>query len=79
MAIADKSQIKQGKFVPGVAIPIISPNRLVEMNPNIIIIFAWNLKIEITRFLNQIFPNDVRILTVIPEISFLKSVKDGGI
>ena len=77
MVIADKSQIKQGRFVPGVAIPIISPNTLVKLNPNIIIIFAWNLKNEIARFLSQIFPEDVRILTVIPEISFLNIAKEG--
>ncbi len=77
MAIADKSQIKQGKFVPGVAIPIISPHKLVKLNPSIIIIFAWNLKKEIASFLNQILPEDVRILTVIPKISFLKSSRRG--
>lgn len=77
MAIADKSQIKQGKFVPGVAIPIISPNKLAEFNPDIIIIFAWNLKKEIAHFLNQIFPEDVRMLTFIPEISFLNTANEG--
>ena len=79
MAIADMSQIKQGKFVPGVAIPIISPRGLAELNPDIVIIFAWNLKREIAYFLNQIFTEDVRILTLIPEISFLKSFKEGQI
>ena len=47
--------------------------------PDIVIIFAWNLKREIAYFLNQIFTEDVRILTLIPEISFLKSFKEGQI
>jgi SAM-dependent methyltransferase len=77
LAIADKSPIKQGKFVPGVGIPIISPNELVKLSPDIIIIFAWNLKKEIAAFLSQILPEDVKVLTVIPEISFLNTANEG--
>ena len=46
IAIADKSPVKQGKFIPGAAIPIVPPEELVNLNPKIIIIFAWNLRKE---------------------------------
>jgi SAM-dependent methyltransferase len=76
IAIADKSNIKQGKFIPGAAIPIISPDELKNLNPDVIIIFAWNLKREITNFLKQIFPQNMGILTINPEISLTNTSKE---
>lgn len=76
VAIADKSQIKQGKFIPGVAIPVISPDELVNLHPNIIIIFAWNLKKEIGEYLNELFTHSVDIITLLPEISLLYTTKE---
>ena len=76
IAIADKSPIKQGKFIPGAAIPIVSPDELVNLNPKIIIIFAWNLRKEIVGFLKQIFPKDLDLITIIPEISFLNTTQE---
>ena len=73
IAIADKSPIKQGKFIPGAAIPVVSPDELVNLNPKIIIIFAWNLRKEIVGFLKQIFSQDVNIIALIPEISFFNT------
>jgi hypothetical protein len=76
IAIADKSLIKQGKFIPEAAIPVVSPDELVKLNPKIIIIFAWNLRKEIVGFLKQIFPQDVELITFIPEISFLNTAQE---
>ena len=76
IAIADKSTMKQGKFVPGVAIPIVSQDELVNLNPKIIVIFAWNLRKEIVGFLKQIFPQDVDLIALIPKISFLNSAQE---
>lgn len=47
-AIADAAPSKQGKFMPGSHIPIISPNELISLNPNAIIVFPWNLYKEIS-------------------------------
>ncbi len=69
-AIADQSSTKQGKFLPGVGIPVISPEELKGLNPELIIIFAWNIKGEIIRALKNIFGRDVRTVVFIPEISF---------
>ena len=76
IAIADKSTMKQGKFVPGVAIPIVSQDELINLNPKIIVIFAWNLRKEIVGFLKQIFPQDVDLIALIPKISFLNSAQE---
>lgn len=77
IAIADKSPLKQGRFIPGVAIPVISPDELIKLEPNVIIILAWNLKKEIVRYLRTIFHSDVRIFTFVPEISPAQSIMEG--
>lgn len=76
IAIADKSSIKQGKFIPGAAVPVVSPDELVKLNPKIIIIFAWNLRKEIREFLKQIFAKGIDLITFIPEISILSTAQE---
>src|SRR6267143_6014909 len=43
----DRSPYKQGKFLPGTRIPIHSPERLSETQPDYVLILPWNLKDEI--------------------------------
>ena len=43
VGVADKAKSKQGKYLPGSHIPIISPEKLFESEPDYIIIFPWNL------------------------------------
>ena len=76
IAIADKSPIKQGKFIPGAAVPVVSPDELVKLNPKIIIIFAWNLRKEIRGLLKQIFAKGIDLITFMPEISFLSTAQE---
>lgn len=44
--VADLSPHKQGCFIPGVRIPIVSPERLIE-NPDYVLLLAWNFAEEI--------------------------------
>lgn len=43
----DRSPHKQGKFLPGSLIPIYSPEKIIEMKPDYLIILPWNLREEI--------------------------------
>jgi SAM-dependent methyltransferase len=45
--VVDRNIHKQGKFMPGVHIPISDPARLVEDRPDYVIILPWNFKDEI--------------------------------
>ncbi|MEK6871723.1 MAG: methyltransferase domain-containing protein, partial [Nanoarchaeota archaeon] len=45
--MAEKSHIKVGHFTPGMHIPIVPEERLLENNPDYAIIFAWNFAQEI--------------------------------
>ncbi len=47
LAFADANPKKQGMLCPGVRIPVISPSQHLEINPDYILIGAWNLKDEI--------------------------------
>jgi C-methyltransferase C-terminal domain/Putative zinc binding domain/Methyltransferase domain len=45
--IADKSPHKQGRLMPGVGVPIVSPERILQEMPDYLLLLAWNFKDEI--------------------------------
>jgi len=45
----DRNPYKQGKYTPGTRIPICSPERIREFEPDYLFILPWNLKDEIIR------------------------------
>ena len=46
-AIADDVKEKQGNYVPGPNIPIVSMDEMLKLNPTDIIVFAWNIREEL--------------------------------
>jgi hypothetical protein len=48
--IVDRSRHKQGKYMPGVHLPVYDPSRLLEAPmPDYLLLLAWNFKDEIVR------------------------------
>ena len=45
--VADRSDYKQGRFMPGVHISIVEPQRLLEQMPDDVLLLAWNFADEI--------------------------------
>lgn len=45
--IADKSSLKQGRYCPGVHIPVVPPDRLLADQPDYVVLLAWNFIDEI--------------------------------
>ena len=45
--VVDRNTHKQGRFVPGVRLPIASPERVLAEQPDYLLILPWNLKDEI--------------------------------
>ena len=62
-AVADLAPSKQGKFLPGSHIPIISPEKLKSENPDSILILPWNLISELKQELSY-----SKLFTAIPEL-----------
>ena len=61
-AVADRAPSKQGKFLPGSHIPVISPEQLAVESGDTLIVFPWNLIGE----LRQQLPG-TELVTAIPE------------
>lgn len=55
LAIIDKNPLKQGKFTAGTRIPIVFPDKILQMRPNQVVVLAWNFKEEIVRELKERF------------------------
>lgn len=47
--LVDKSPLKQGKLSPGMHIPVYAPEKLLEDQPDYVLIIAWNFADEIIR------------------------------
>lgn len=45
--VADRNVHKQGRYIPGVRLPIVPPERILEERPDYLLILPWNFKEEI--------------------------------
>ena len=45
--VADRNTHKQGRYIPGVRLPISSPERVLAEQPDYVLILPWNFKDEI--------------------------------
>ena len=66
--VVDMNPAKEGKYMPGSRIPIVSEDRLKEDKPDYVLILPWNLKDEITAQLSYIQEWEGKFVTVIPEV-----------
>jgi hypothetical protein len=67
-AIADTSTEKQSRFMPPNGVKIISPKTLFSELPTDVVIFPWNIKLEIAQFLQKNLGEKARLWCVIPEM-----------
>ena len=67
----DRSPHKQGRFLPGVHIPIHAPERIMQDKPDYVLILPWNLKEEIVAQMAGIRAWGGRFVVPIPETKVL--------
>jgi hypothetical protein len=65
--VADRNPYKQGRFCPGVHIPVLSPEAISAARPDVVVILPWNLREEICAQLSFIRDWGGRFLIPIPE------------
>lgn len=66
--VADAAHAKQGKFLPGSHIPIVSPDVLLSHKPDYVVILPWNLKEEVTTQLAAIRQWGGQFVIAVPDI-----------
>jgi 2-polyprenyl-3-methyl-5-hydroxy-6-metoxy-1,4-benzoquinol methylase len=69
--VADANPHKQGKYLPGSRIPIVSPAQIDLEKPDYILVLPWNLLHEVSQQLAQVRQWDGRFVIAVPELTVL--------
>ncbi|MBC7907755.1 MAG: class I SAM-dependent methyltransferase [Rhodospirillaceae bacterium] len=69
--VADLNPAKQGRFLPGTGIPIVSPEHLMAAQPDDVLILPWNLAREISGQLAGIRAWGGRLMVPLPDVQVL--------
>ena len=72
----DLSPHKQGRYMPGVRIPIFHPDRISETRPDYVLILVWNLKNEIMHQMAGIGEWGGQFVVPIPEVMFYAASRE---
>ncbi|TXN40725.1 class I SAM-dependent methyltransferase [Methylobacterium sp. WL30] len=67
-AVADRSPHKQGTLLPGSRIPVVSPEAMLAMRPDYVLILPWNIKEEVFEQLAGIREWGGQFVTCIPAL-----------
>ncbi len=67
----DVSPHKQGRYLPGVQIPIHAPEHILQTKPHYVLILPWNIKEEIMDQMAAIRQWGGRFVTAIPKLTVL--------
>jgi SAM-dependent methyltransferase len=67
--VADKSPHKQGRYIPGVRVPILAPDDIRRAAPDYLVIFPWNIAAEIRGELADIRSWGGKFVTAIPTLT----------
>ena len=68
--VVDRNPHKQGKYLPGSHIPIVSEEHLRANPPDVLLILPWNLATEIGSQLEYLKIQGVRFLRAIPSLEY---------
>ena len=69
--IADRSPLKQGRYTPGMHIPIVAPERLLEDQPDYVLLLAWNFADEIMEQQAEYRRRGGKFIIPVPEVEIV--------
>ena len=67
--VCDAAKAKQGQFMPGSHVPILPPERLVEVKPDYVLILPWNIAEEVKKQNAELAKSGTKFVTAVPELS----------
>jgi SAM-dependent methyltransferase len=66
--VCDAAPAKQGQFMPGSHIPILPPERLVQVKPDYVLILPWNISQEVSAQVSSLLSSETKFVTAVPEL-----------
>lgn len=66
--VADRSTYKQGRLMPGVRVPVVAPGRLLEEQPDYVLLLTWNFAEEILEQQAEYRRRGGRFIIPVPEV-----------
>ncbi|MBI2870527.1 MAG: class I SAM-dependent methyltransferase [Candidatus Omnitrophica bacterium] len=69
--IADRSPLKQGRYTPGTHVPVVPPERLLEDQPDYVLLLAWNFADEVLRQQDEYRRRGGRFILPFPEAKII--------
>ena len=70
--VADRSPYKQGRFMPGVRLPIVSPDRLLQERPDYLLLLTWNFADEIMQQQAEYRRRGGRFILPVPRVGIVE-------
>jgi hypothetical protein len=68
--VVDRNPYKQGRFLPGSRIPVVSEEHLKQHLPDVLLILPWNLAFELSQQLDYLKMHNVKFLRAIPRLEY---------
>jgi hypothetical protein len=68
--VVDRSTVKQGRYMPGVHLPIRPPSALLEQHPDAVVLLSWNFKEEILQQQAEYRRGGGRFIVPVPKVGW---------
>ncbi len=69
--IVDRSPLKQGRYTPGTHIPVVAPERLLEEQPEYVVLLAWNFADEVLEQQAEYRSRGGKFIIPVPEVQIV--------